>query len=95
MRSLSSVYRGEILLQRAETFVRALYHIVTPEGSEIVSEERYFAEQDDCHPDEVRLLIENHYDGLVVCYGCKCVILNYATFYLLLYSERLLARGHP
>ncbi|AGT32395.1 hypothetical protein M493_10670 [Geobacillus genomosp. 3] len=84
-------YRGEILLQRAEDFARALYCIVTPDGRDIVAEERYFAEQEKCLPREVQLLISDG-DGLLVRYeGGKWMTLDYASFYLLallLHSER-------
>ncbi|MBB6284495.1 hypothetical protein [Geobacillus subterraneus] len=85
-------YCGEILLQRAEEFARALYCIVTPAGRDIVAEERYFAEQGECLPNEVQLLIENDRNGLLVRYGGdEWIGLDYASFYLLallLYSER-------
>ncbi|TWG30869.1 hypothetical protein GC56T2_2056 [Geobacillus sp. C56-T2] len=85
-------YRGEILLQRAEEFARALYGIVTPADRNIVAEERYFAEQEECLPNEVQLFIENDRDGLLVRYGGgEWIGLDYASFYLLallLYSER-------
>lgn len=87
-------FEKELYLSKLNDLKRGLYRIITPENDSIVTEEKYFAEQDGISANEVMLVFEKgRYTGddrLTIHFRHEMVELDYKDFYLLsflLHSE--------